>query len=46
MNKKPISYVRKKIAALNTKLKKSKPNNYKEDYNKMVENFEKKIKEN
>ncbi len=46
LNKKPIKYVRKKIATLNNKLKKSKPNVNLENYSEMVENFHKKIKEN
>jgi hemerythrin superfamily protein len=44
--KKTIKYVRKKIATLNSKLKKSKPNSNFENYNDIVEKFYKKVKEN
>jgi hypothetical protein len=46
LNKKPIKYVRKKIASLNTNLKRNKSNNKLENYSEMVDNFNKKIKEN
>ncbi len=46
LNKSPIKYVRKKIATLNNRLKKSKPSNNFENYSEMLENFHKKIKEN
>jgi len=46
LNKKPIKYVCKKFASFNTKLKKNKFNNKLENYSEMVDNFNKKIKEN
>jgi 3-methyladenine DNA glycosylase AlkC len=45
LTKKPIKYVRKKVASLNSKLKKEKPNKI-ENYSELVNNFRKKIKEN
>jgi hypothetical protein len=46
LNKNPIKYVRKKIASLNSKIKKDKTNNKLKNYSEMVDNFYKKIKEN
>lgn len=46
LNKTPIKYVRKKIASLSANLKKNKSKNKLGNYNEMVDDFNKKIKEN
>ncbi|GEM_PF-5696243 len=46
LHKKPIKYVRKKIASLNSKLKKETHIKKMKNYSEMVDNFHKKIKEN